>query len=117
MGKYFKIQPGYILLLLAFVACKKEEAVKAELPDPTITGFAPLSGQVGTVVTITGTNFGTSITSNTVTIAGTETPITSASATQIIVTVPNAATTGLIAVNVNGAKNPAQSSTDFVVSP
>ncbi len=30
-----------------------------QLPSPTITGFSPLSGPVGTPVTITGTNFDT----------------------------------------------------------
>jgi hypothetical protein len=104
-------------LTLALAGCRKEEAVKVNLPDPAITGFAPTSGQIGTVVTITGANFSKAVESNTVTFNGTEAQITSAAANEIIVTVPNAATTGPISVNVNGAKTPAQSRTEFIVNP
>jgi gliding motility-associated-like protein len=67
-------------------------------PSPTIASFAPTSGEPGTVLTITGTNFDTTPTSNEVyfgSIAGT---ITSASATQLSVTIPIGASHGPITV-------------------
>jgi uncharacterized protein (TIGR03437 family) len=114
---YLRKLPGFFFLLVALTTCKKEEEVKLVLPDPTITGFTPISGQVGTVVTITGTNFSTAVTSNTVTFAGKQASITSAAANQIVATVPDGATTGNITVNVNGAKNTAESTTEFTVNP
>ena len=63
---------------------------------PTITSFQPTSGSAGTVVAITGTNFGgtTAVTFNTTTV----TTFTVVSATQINATVPSGATTGRISV-------------------
>ena len=62
---------------------------------PTLTSFTPTSGPVGTSVTITGTNF-SSVTS--VTFNGTAASYTVNSTTQIVASVPSAATTGTIAV-------------------
>ena len=63
---------------------------------PTITSFTPVSGVVGTKVTLTGTNLGgaTSVTFNGVP----STALTLTSATSIAATVPTGATTGLISV-------------------
>jgi hypothetical protein len=76
---------------------------------PGITTLSPSSGPVGTSVTMTGTNFGTSQGISTVTFAGTVATPTSWSNTSIVVPAP-----GLIAgsvsvvVTVNGAtSNPA----------
>jgi len=66
--------------------------------SPTITSFTPTSGEPGTVLTITGTDFDTTPTNNAVyfgSIAGT---ITSASATQLSVTIPIGAPHDLITV-------------------
>ncbi len=62
---------------------------------PTITGFSPTSGQTGSSVTITGTNFtgATALTLN-----GTSATFTVNSATQIGATIPSGATTGKFAV-------------------
>jgi hypothetical protein len=68
---------------------------------PVITGLNPTSGRVGTSVTITGTNFGSSI--GTVTFNGT--PVTGAiswTPTRIDVTIPNGATTGSVVVTAGG---------------
>lgn len=67
---------------------------------PTITGFTPTSGAVGTSVTITGTNLtgATAVSFN-----GTAaTSYTVSSATQIVATVPTAAITGTISVTTSG---------------
>jgi YD repeat-containing protein len=60
--------------------------------------FSPKSGPVGTQVTIVGANFSSSIAQNTVSFNGTSAAITSATATQLVVTVPTGATTGSITV-------------------
>ena len=78
---------------------------------PTITGFSPTGGPVGTVVTITGTNLtgATAVKFN-----GTSaTAFTVNSATQITATVPTGATTGLVSVTTPGGT--ATSSTSFTV--
>lgn len=69
---------------------------------PSITGFSPASGIVGTTVTITGTGFGTSSDNTTVAFNGTSAVIAGTTSTQLVVTVPTGATTGQIAVTVNG---------------
>ena len=69
---------------------------------PSIIGLSPSSGPSGTPVTITGVNFGSSQGSSTVTFNGTNARVTSWSATSILVTVPNGATTGNVEVTVGG---------------
>ena len=69
------------------------------IPTPSITSLSPASGPVGTSVTITGTNFGTT---GTVTFNGTTATPTSWTATSIVATVPTGATTGNVVVTVNG---------------
>ncbi|GAA4012968.1 hypothetical protein GCM10022408_27230 [Hymenobacter fastidiosus] len=66
---------------------------------PTITSFNPLTGPVGTLVTITGTNFtgATAVTFNTTAAA-----FTFVDATTITATVPVGTTTGTIAVTTPG---------------
>ncbi|MHB1462728.1 MAG: beta strand repeat-containing protein, partial [Armatimonadota bacterium] len=67
---------------------------------PTITSFAPTSGKVGDIITITGTNL-TGATA--VDINGTNVPtFTVVSNTSLTVTVPSGATTGKIAVTTAG---------------
>jgi hypothetical protein len=80
------------------------------IPIPRLTSFAPASGQSGTEVTITGTNFtgATSVTFN-----GAAASFTVVSATEIRATVPAGATTGPIVVTTPGGT--ATSATEFVV--
>jgi fibronectin type 3 domain-containing protein len=65
---------------------------------PTVTSFAPINGPVGTVVTISGTDFAATPTSNTVTIGGALAPVSAATSTSLTVTVPTSAKTGPISV-------------------
>ncbi|MEO7988769.1 MAG: IPT/TIG domain-containing protein [Chryseolinea sp.] len=67
----------------------------------TITSFTG-SGAVGSTITITGTNFSTTAANNTVTINGVVATVTAATATSLTVTVPTGATSGVIAVTVDG---------------
>ena len=72
-------------------------------PAPSITSLSPTSGAVGASVTITGSNFGSTQGSSTVTFNGTSAGTASAwSATSITVTVPSGATTGNVVVTVGG---------------
>ena len=78
---------------------------------PTVSGFTPTSGPVGSSVTITGSGFtgATSVTFN-----GTSTAFTFNSDTQVTATVPSGATNGPIAVTTpNGTGT---SSTSFTVT-
>ena len=81
-------------------------------PIPAITGVNPTSGAVGTSVTITGANFGT--TPGTVRFNGTVAAPTSWGTTSIVVPVPAGATTGPVVVTVNGA---ASNGVTFSVTP
>src|SRR2546426_940490 len=70
--------------------------------SPKITSLSPTSGAVGTSVTVTGTNFGASQGTSTVTFNGTAATPTSWSATSIVAPVPAGATTGNVVVTVGG---------------
>ena len=82
-------------------------------PAPTVTGFSPGSGSVGSVVDIDGTNFtgATGVTFNNV--AATQYSVSSA--THITATIPSGATTGRIRVTTPGGT--ATSASDFTVVP
>ena len=68
---------------------------------PSISNLSPNNGQVGTSVTITGTNFNATQGTSTVTFNGTAATPTSWSATSISAPVPSGATTGPVVVTVN----------------
>lgn len=73
---------------------------------PSITSISPVSGAIGTPVTINGSSFGNSPGNSTVKFNGTTAAPTSWTATKIVVPVPNGATTGNIVVTVsNKASN------------
>jgi Leucine-rich repeat (LRR) protein/sugar lactone lactonase YvrE len=72
------------------------------LSPPTITSFAPAAGPVGTLVTITGSNFSPIASSNVVYFGGAKAIIGSASSTQLTATVPDGATYVPITVTTSG---------------
>ncbi len=71
-------------------------------PPPSITTLAPTSGPVGTAVTISGANFGTTQGTSTVRFNGTLASTSSWNGTIIMATVPAGATTGNVVVTVGG---------------
>ncbi|WP_170970960.1 IPT/TIG domain-containing protein [Ilyomonas limi] len=71
------------------------------IPPPVITSFAPLSGPVGTTVTIKGNNFSTDPASNIVYFGAVRAPVVSAATTILTVTVPAGATYRPITVTNN----------------
>ena len=81
---------------------------------PTITGFSPGSGTIGTTVTVTGANFSTTPSANSVTFNGAAATVSAATTTSLTVAVPIGATTGPISVTVGGQT--ATSSTNFTVT-
>jgi O-glycosyl hydrolase len=74
----------------------------AASPTPSIASLSPTSGTVGTPVTISGANFGSTQGTTAVTFNGTAAAPTSWSASTIVVPVPSGATTGPVVVTVNG---------------
>ena len=81
--------------------------------DVSVIDFTPRRGAIGTSVTIYGTGFSTTAGANTVKFNGITATITSVTATQMIVTVPPGATTGLI--NVTTPSGTATSTNSFTV--
>jgi YD repeat-containing protein len=69
----------------------------------SVSNVTPTAGGIGTPVTITGTGFGSTQGTSTVNFNGVPAPITSWSNTSIVAAVPIGATTGQLAIAVNGA--------------
>ena len=80
---------------------------------PFITNVSPPSGEAGTAITITGSNFGQTVATGTVTFNGAAAIATSWSTTSIVVPVPTGATSGNLVVTVGGR---ASNSVNFSVT-
>jgi hypothetical protein len=74
---------------------------------PVMTNLSPAHGPVSTVVTITGSNFGSTMGSSTITFNGVAATPTSWSGTTIVVPVPAGALSGNVVVTVGGVASPA----------
>jgi len=76
-------------------------------PPPNITSINPISGPIGTSVTITGTNFGPTVGTrvSTVSFNGVVGRTTSWSDTSIVLPVPVGATTGNVVVSISGVSS------------
>jgi len=103
-------------LLLAITSCKKNSDTTPSPPPvlPIINSFSPMTGSAGTTVTINGKNFSPTIANDIVSFNGTAATVTSATADQIIATLPNDAATGKIVVKI--ASNTAASADNFNVT-
>jgi protocatechuate 3,4-dioxygenase beta subunit len=99
------------LIAPLIVSCSKDDDAT---PVPSITSFTPTSGMASDTVKITGLNFSTVTTNNTVTFNGATATVTAATNTQLTVTVPSGVSTGKITVTVNGQAG--TSSADFTVT-
>ena len=96
----FSGSADYVAFLVAFKAASGGGG-----GPPSITSLSTTTGAVGTSVTITGTNFGSTQGSSTVTFNGTVAASTSWSATSIVAPVPSGATTGNVVVTVSGVSS------------
>ncbi len=100
------------LALLYMLLCS---SLLALCQTPTITSVTPASGVLGTQASITGTNFGATQSTSSVTFNGTPAiTFTSWSATSIVTAVPAGATTGNVVVTVGGI---ASNGVNFTVVP
>ena len=72
------------------------------VPTPTLTSLSPSNGPVTTAVTISGSNFGSTQGTSTVTFNGTAATPTTWSVSSIVVPVPAGATAGNVVVTVGG---------------
>lgn len=73
-----------------------------QAPSPAITSISPSSGSAGTSVTISGSNFGTTASDNTVKFNGTAATVTSAGSNSLVVAAPAGGTTGNVTVATSG---------------
>jgi IPT/TIG domain len=90
--------------------------VGAATPPPQLTSLSPTSGSAGTSITLSGTHFGSSQGSSTVTFSGVIASPTSWSDTQIVAPVPGGAVTGNVVVNVSGLTSNGLTFTDTSTS-
>lgn len=87
--------------ILAFSSCKKtnESVIPTPVdPGPVITSISPASGPKGTVVTITGTSFGTNLATLKVYFNNVQATVQTATNTAITAVVPVGAGTGAVKV-------------------
>lgn len=75
------------------------------VPAPVISSLSPPSGAVGVQVTISGSNFGASQGSGSVSFNGTQATINSWGAMSIVATIPSGATTGNVVVFASGVNS------------
>ncbi len=88
----------FCLLMGILSACTKSTPPTPPAPSPKITSISPTTGAAGTVVTITGSDFSATATSNTVKFNGTDATVTSATVNQLVVTTPAGGSSGAITV-------------------
>lgn len=94
-----------IVCIVFFTACEEEgpNFRTFEYPELVVDGFSPKSGRPGTLVSITGSNFGEVVGAAHIFFNGVEIAadnIISYSDTEIVVKVPEETTSGLITINV-----------------
>lgn len=87
-----------VLFLFASIGCSKKD----DFIPPAITGFTPKNGTMGSPITLTGTDFNTEISGNTVRINDLIAVVTNASATELKIIVPEGAMTGKISLTSGG---------------
>ncbi|MEO9872624.1 YCF48-related protein [Ekhidna sp.] len=92
---------SFMIFGMALLSCGGDDGVTVTPPDPpTVTAIDPSSGLVGTEVSITGTNFGTTTSDVSVSFNGTDAVVTASTETSITTTVPDGATTGAVSVTI-----------------
>ncbi len=100
----------YILALAVLLSCK--DSTK---PPPFISGFTPTQGRAGTTVLIEGGNFSEIASQNIVTFGAEFTQAVQSTSKNLTVIVPVGATSGKLALDVNGSK--ALSKSEFTIPP
>ena len=101
MKSLFFIKAVLLFAVFSLVVCCNKDKDE-EIPQLSITGFTPTTAFEGEAVTIRGISFSTATAGNLVDFNGTRATVTSATSTELQVTVPAGAATGKITVQVNG---------------
>lgn len=86
-------------IMIVFVLCR---LITNAQTVPSINSISPLSGKAGTIVTINGNNFSTTVSNNVVYFGNTRATIISATSTVLTVKAPREATNGTITITTNG---------------
>ena len=102
-----------ILLLTLFICINFSNVLIAQ---PTIISFSPVSGPIGTIDTINGTNFNTIDSNNIVFFGATKASINSSTSTRLIVTVPTGANYQYISVTNLGTNLTGYSFKPFAIT-
>src|SRR5688572_30491399 len=103
-----------LFFFLLWSGCKEsEDPAPSASTAPTLTAFSPTSGTAGTLVTITGSNFSTTLLDNIVKFNSILADVTAATSTSLTVVVPPGASTGKITVEVDNEI--ATSASDFTI--
>ena len=89
--------------------------VTPALPAPSISGFSPTIAAANSTLTISGTNFNTNPSANSVLIGATSVPVLTATSTTLTVSVPSVCGSGHVSVQT--ASGTALSSGDFYFAP
>jgi len=117
VGQYFHREPflkSGSLIFIHMLICYGLLVLAQLYTQSTITFFLPVSGTVGTSVTITGIGFDTTQANNFIFFGATQTEVTSATTTELILPIPAGATCQTINIVLNHQGAPASS--PFLVS-
>ncbi|MCX7546893.1 IPT/TIG domain-containing protein [Xanthomarina sp. F1114] len=107
--KYLKttLKPLILILAMAFAvtSCSSDDDTPTQpTPTATVNNISPVSGPKGTVVTISGNHFGSNTNNIKVFFNNMEAAVQTVSNTEITVTVPPRAYTGMVKVMVNSTE-------------
>lgn len=94
----------FICNFLLLISCKKSDPVPTPDPTPAVTAISPTSGPRNTVVTITGTGFGTATAALKVYFNGVQGTVLTATDVQVTAAVPLGAGTGVVKVEKNSVQ-------------
>ncbi len=98
-------------------SCTVAALINVQAPPISISSFSPTSGAVGTSVTITGVNFNTTAANNIVRLNGVKCTVTSATSTQLVVTIPSRTGYGKFLISNTGINQVAYSNNKFNITP
>ena len=88
MIKTLKLFAILTLLNLSLLSCGQKGSQLPIADGPVITTFTPISGNESTSITILGSNFGSTINSNIITISGENAVLVSATSTKLVFNIP-----------------------------
>ncbi|MNK05820.1 IPT/TIG domain protein [compost metagenome] len=97
----FSIHIFFLLLFFGISACKKNEEVGGQAIFK-VDNYYPNSGNAGTLVTIEGDGFNTSLTDYQATVGGTAAEVISATMRKIVIRIPEGGVSGKLELKIGG---------------